>query len=167
MRGPLQVLPGWENFFSTEVGASAALAGLIFVGLSINITRILSYTRLPGRAIQSLALLSAILVVALLALVPGQPLSAFGTEVAVVGLAAWVILFRFDLVNYVATDTKYRRSYLTIVVLNQCCGILYILGGLTMVAVGNVGVALLVPATVLSFLKALIDAWVLLVEINR
>ena len=161
------MLPAWENFFSTEVGASAALAGLIFVGLSINITRILSYPRLPGRAIQSLALLSAILVVALLALVPSQPVYSFGTEVAVVGLAVWVILFRFDLVNYGATNSEYRHSYLVIVALNQCCGVLYVLGGLVTVAFGNVGVDLLVPATVLSFLKALIDAWVLLVEINR
>jgi hypothetical protein len=27
-------MTGWENFFIAEVGASAALAGLIFVGVS-------------------------------------------------------------------------------------------------------------------------------------
>jgi hypothetical protein len=31
----------WGNFFIAQVGASAALAGLIFVGVSINLERIL------------------------------------------------------------------------------------------------------------------------------
>ena len=161
------MLPAWESFFTSEVGASAALAGLIFVGLSINISKILSYPRLPGRAIQSLVLLAAILVVSLLALVPGDTLLWFGTEVAVVGLAVWVILLRYDLVNYGATGSEYRRSYLVTAVLNQCCGVLYVLGGVAIVGYGETGAELLVPATMLSFLKALIDAWVLLVEINR
>lgn len=29
------MMTGWDNFFVAEVGASAALAGLIFVGVSI------------------------------------------------------------------------------------------------------------------------------------
>ena len=29
-------MTGWENFFLAEVGASAALVGLVFVGISIN-----------------------------------------------------------------------------------------------------------------------------------
>ena len=161
------MLPAWESFFTTEVGASAALAGLIFVGLSINISRVLSFPRLPGRAIQSLTLLAGILVVALLALVPNQTLLWLGTEISAVGLAVWMIVLRFDFVNYAATESKYRRGYFATATLNQSCGLLYVLGGLTMVAYGGVGADLLVPATILSFLKALIDAWVLLVEINR
>ncbi len=35
-------MTGWENFFIAELGASAALAGLVFVGLSINLTKILN-----------------------------------------------------------------------------------------------------------------------------
>jgi len=33
--------------------------------------------------------------------------------------------------------------------------------------VGDVGLYWIVPAVIFSFLKAIIDAWVLLVEINR
>jgi hypothetical protein len=29
-------MSGWENFLVAQVGASAALAGLVFVGVSIN-----------------------------------------------------------------------------------------------------------------------------------
>jgi hypothetical protein len=64
-------MSGWENFFISEVGAAAALAGLLFVGVSINLTRILSLPRLPNRALLALVILLAILVVSSLLLVPG------------------------------------------------------------------------------------------------
>jgi hypothetical protein len=41
---------GWENFLVAETGAAAALAGLLFVAVSINLSRIVSYPGLPGRA---------------------------------------------------------------------------------------------------------------------
>ena len=40
----------WESLFVAEAGASAALAGLLFVALSINLERILKGIGLPGRA---------------------------------------------------------------------------------------------------------------------
>lgn len=54
-------MTGWENFFIAEVGASAALAGLIFVGVSINLNRILSLPRLPDRALEAVSLLLTVL----------------------------------------------------------------------------------------------------------
>jgi hypothetical protein len=44
----------WHDFFIACAGASAALMGLIFVGVSINLTRILSFPTLPGRALISM-----------------------------------------------------------------------------------------------------------------
>ena len=40
----------WESLFVAEAGASAALAGLLVVALSINLERILKGSGLPGRA---------------------------------------------------------------------------------------------------------------------
>lgn len=48
---------GWANFFVAEVGASAALSGLVIVAISINLQRILSFPQLPGRAAEMLILL--------------------------------------------------------------------------------------------------------------
>jgi hypothetical protein len=39
---------GWENFFVAEVGASATLTGLIFVSVSINLTKIMTYPGVHG-----------------------------------------------------------------------------------------------------------------------
>jgi len=157
----------WNNFFEAEVGASASLAGLIFVGLSINITRIVSIKRLPGRAIQALLLLSMILVVSLLYLIPGQSIVLFGLEILFVGVVGWAVNTRFDLSNYKATDPKFKRSYLGVALLDQICLVFYLLSGILTLALGQIGLFFLVPATLVSFLKSLIDAWVLLVEINR
>ena len=48
---------GWENFNIAEVGASAALLGLLFVGVSINLARIISLPGLPNRALLALIIL--------------------------------------------------------------------------------------------------------------
>ena len=51
---------GWESLFVAEAGASAALAGLLFVAISINLERILQGTGLPGRAGEAIVLLVAV-----------------------------------------------------------------------------------------------------------
>jgi len=44
-------MDGWTDFYVAEVGAAAALAGLLVVAISINIQRIMQYPALrAGRA---------------------------------------------------------------------------------------------------------------------
>ncbi|MEI9934528.1 MAG: hypothetical protein WDM71_06665 [Ferruginibacter sp.] len=40
-------------------------------------------------------------------------------------------------------------------------------GGIILIAVGANGLYWIVPAFIFSFIKSVLDAWVLLVEINR
>jgi hypothetical protein len=44
----------WGPFTTAQLGAAAALGGLVFVGLSLNLKKILSYAWLPGRALLAL-----------------------------------------------------------------------------------------------------------------
>jgi modulator of FtsH protease len=44
----------WSDFFVAEVGAAAALSGLVVVAISINLKRILTVPVLPGRAAETL-----------------------------------------------------------------------------------------------------------------
>src|SRR5260370_2960738 len=82
---------GWENFLVAHVGASAALAGMVFVGVSINLARILSISGLPESALEALVLLLAVVVLSSLLLMP-QPLTAAGIELLLAGLVDTAIL---------------------------------------------------------------------------
>src|SRR5262249_43225477 len=80
-------MEGWNEFFVAEVGAAAALAGLLVVAMSINIDKIMGMPTLPPRAAQTLIIISAALVLASLALFPRQSLTAFGWEAIAAGAA--------------------------------------------------------------------------------
>lgn len=157
----------WDNFFVAEVGASAALAGLIFVGVSINMNRILALPRLPERALQAIIILLGILIVSTVLLVPGQATQTIGLEILVIGLAVWTSSVYLDIGNVRKTQKEFRAKQIYNVSMGQAALLPYIAGGVTTILYGNVGIYWLVPAVVLSFVKAISDAWVLLVEINR
>ena len=52
----------WTGLFGAEISASAALTGLIFVAVSINLKRILEFPALPRRAFKALVMLVDVLV---------------------------------------------------------------------------------------------------------
>lgn len=161
-------MTGWENFFIAEVGASAALAGLLFVGVSINLARILSLPQLPNRALLALLLLLTILVVSSLLLIPGQSLMLTGIEVLIIGLVIWTLATVLDIRSLQETEARYRRPFVsTNMVLSQLAALPYVIAGITILLSGAGGLYWLVPAVIFSFIKAILDAWVLLIEINR
>ena len=73
-------LDDWADFAVASAGAAAALTGLLFVAVSINLTRILEFPHLPGRAAGTLGMLLTVLLVAVVLLAPGQPRQATGIE---------------------------------------------------------------------------------------
>jgi hypothetical protein len=160
-------MSGWENFLIAQVGASAALLGLLFVSVSINLSRILSFPSLPGRAFGALLMLLIVLIVASLLLTPEQPMRLIGVEVLVIGLIAWATVVRIDIGTWKNARIDYRFGAAALIAINQVALLLYILCGLVVLAAGGVGLYFLVPAIIASFIKATMDAWVLLVEINR
>jgi hypothetical protein len=157
---------GWENFFVAEVGAAAALTGLIFVAVSINLSKVLQFPQLPRRAAESLVMLMTVLVVAGLGLVPGQPCARFGAEVFAVALVAWLVpiaLQRRD-----ARLPGLRRYWIVTRALTHQIAILPLLvGGASVWAGAGGGLYWLVPGTFLSLAAGLLNAWILLVEIQR
>jgi len=77
---------GWHDFFLAAAGASAALLGLLFVGVSINLSAIVGEERvdLRARAGQALANLIFVLVIALLMLIPDPDPGSIALGLAVV-----------------------------------------------------------------------------------
>jgi hypothetical protein len=81
----------WTDFFVAGAGASAALAGLVFVAVSINVDRILRLQGLPDRALATVLLLLSVVLVSLTGLIPGQSRTALAGELLGVGLVFSVI----------------------------------------------------------------------------
>jgi hypothetical protein len=157
----------WYYFFSAIAGAAAALTGLIFVAVSISLARILSVPPLTGRAFESLTLLFTVLTIAVLCLVPAQSSCVLGTEILVIGLSVWFITLRLDLKMANKSDHEFKKHYRLNILYTQVSVLPYIVAGIITVLQGFTGIYWLIPGIILSLTKALIDAWVLLIEIHR
>jgi len=161
-------LSGWNDFFLGELGAAAALAGLLFVSVSVNQERILALSRMADRGIEALAMLLLVVVVASLPLVPGQPLRWLGGEILAAGLATFLGLVPLQRAYLRQVDPVHRRSSARMVAVNRLAMAVIALGGLAMVWTGDGrGAYLLPPGVLLTFFAVGVNAWVLLIEINR
>lgn len=156
----------WYDLFVATAGAAAALTGLLFVGVSINLERILSFHKLADRALNSLILLLTILIVSIIFLVPGQSLLYLGIEVLIITIIAIIIIFRTDY-SILIYNNEYRREKLSNLIFDQLSILPFVIGGMMLTFSNERGVFLIVLALIFCFIKSVSDAWVLLIEINR
>jgi modulator of FtsH protease len=158
---------GWESLFVAEAGASAALAGLLFVAVSINLARVLGSPGLPGRAGEAIGLLVGVLVVSTVVLVPGQSRTALGAELLAVGLLAWSVQVG---IHTKAVRGRVGPSAAVLagrIVLAQAAVLPFLVAGVSLLLGAGGGLYWLVPGVVACLVVAVLDAWVLLIEIVR
>src|SRR5579872_6629736 len=84
----------WNNFFVMVGGGAAALAGLIFVAMSINHEIIIRNTTHKNRAINMLTGFTAAFMASSVALIGNQSLGALGVEWLILWLIATIIFIR-------------------------------------------------------------------------
>ena len=147
-------------------GAAAALAGLLFVALSINLTRIISLPGVPDRAGQTLIFLGGVLVSAFLGLVP-QSARDLGLELLCVGCTVWSVAAYYDV------RALRRRDYDTLshgvqrLVSAQIATLPLVIASASLVSRRGGGLYWLVPSLILPLVVSMFNAWILLVEILR
>src|SRR5580704_3836175 len=156
---------GWENFFVAEVGAAAALTGLLFVAVSINLAQILAVAHLPDRAAETLVVLGGALAVATFGLVPDQGHVALGCEVGATGLLVWGTTVRTQWRSYRYVDA--RQWLARRVVGTQLATLPFVVGGALLVRGSRSALYWVVAGVLASFASGMQNAWVLLVEILR
>jgi hypothetical protein len=158
-------MQGWADFFVAEAGAAAALAGLLFVAISINLTRILEFRHLPSRAIEALLALLSVLIVATFALVPAQSSRAYAAEIGGTGLVIWAV--QTLALTRTWKEAHARAKSTARILANQLPPLPFVLAGVLLFAGRPTGIYWVVPGTLLSFAAGIFGAWVLLIEIQR
>jgi hypothetical protein len=157
----------WEPFFTALIAAAAALTGLLFVAVSINLGKILEKAKfLPARAAETLATLLFVVVSSALALIP-QSSRLLGAEIVIVVVPMLVLT--------VWRQLSYRRQ-------NHEDPLLWTVSRMTGTAIATVpgtvaGLSLaghwgggfywLAATVLLGIVGASYSAWILLVEITR
>ena len=157
----------WTDLFVATAGASAALAGLVIVAVSVNVQEILKYSNLPARAMATIGTLVLILVVSIAALIPEQDAMWLGLEVIAFALLAWVFVLRASYQSLRLQSAARRAGSLPEVLLGQAQIALFLIAGVLFLADNADGLYWVTAGIILVFIAAIINTWVLLIEILR
>ena len=162
-----EALAGWDDFFLGAAGAAAALAGLLFVAISINVREILADAALPARAGETIVFAVAPLALSLLVLMPDQSTRVVGAEVLTVGIVAWLLTARFELHRWRRTRGRDDEQGVWSIVVGQVTSWAPLVGGVVLVAGNADGLYVVAVGIAVSFVVAVLNGWVLLIEILR
>lgn len=157
----------WTAAFTAIASSSAALTGLLFVALSINLTNVIKGPGLVARAVEVLILLVAVLVIATLLLMPGQVVEAVSTEILVIALLTSALLGNIHIRAPRRALGVTRINFVMRVVGDHMGPLFLIIGAVSLATGSGGGLYWVVPALIASMVAAIIGAWVLLVEIVR
>ena len=171
MAGGAYDVEAWHELFIAAAGAAAALSGLIFVAVSINLREILAEEKkvgssyLTGRALESLAALLVILGISIVGLDPVISRPFFAVVIilfaagSAISPARSVLAYRQSKIKPVAFDLR--------LVLAVSLVAAYAIAAITLLAQGGGGLHWLPVGFILATAIAASNAWILLVEVLR
>ena len=166
-------MAAWESFFVTAGGAAAVLAGLIFVGISINLQKVLARTVVSRGAWVSLLTLIEVLMVSLFILIPEQPLPILGAEIGSVGLLCWIVMTIVTLYQLARArqdgfpEGQVWYGKIAMILLSQLITLPFVIGGLLLLLNIKSGIYWTLPGTLSALPYSLYMGWVLTVEVTR
>jgi modulator of FtsH protease len=161
----------WTAFFTAMIAAAAALTGLLFVAVSINLALILKDTKLRSafllaRAAETLATLLLIVTSSALALVP-QSTRLLGLEIAIVVVPMLAITVRSQLHHRRQNSGDPLTWTISRMAGTAVATIPCAVAGFSLALHAGGGFYWLASAALLGIVGAVYNAWVLLVEIVR
>jgi len=155
----------WESFAVAEVGAAAALAGLLVVAASINIERIVGIPTVVARLGGGLALFTSGLAAGILLLIPGLDHRIGGFLLALCGILAGLAVLLPRSLRRV--EPEYRRSTKMMTAAAAFAALLMAFSGTAYAFQALGGLYWLAPGILLAFVVGLGNSWVAMIEILR
>lgn len=155
---------GWSDYLVASAGATAALTGLVFVAISINLARVMELPGVPVRAGRTLVVLINALLVSLLALAPDPSDAELGIPLLGLGLAGWAVA---TIQTRLEMAASHHEHQLANAILVQAATLSFVVAGVSVWAGAGGGLTWLLVGVLLSLVAGLANAWVLLVEILR
>jgi modulator of FtsH protease len=156
----------WSELFVATAGASAALAGLVFVAVSINVDRILKFKGLPERALETVLLLLSVVIVSIIGLIPAQSATALGIELLVVSLVFGISIAHLS-GQGLPPGAEPGRWLLGRLLIRGAGTVPFVLGSISLLAGDGGGLYWIAAGIIFAIAGAVGNAWVLLVEILR
>ncbi|HEY0259401.1 MAG TPA: hypothetical protein VGC18_06065 [Lacisediminihabitans sp.] len=155
----------WHDLFVMTGGAAAALAGLIFVAVSLNHEAILEIPALPALAARTLSILIGLVLLCLVGLTPGQSRAALGIEVLVIGVVLAGIVLGTTLRNI--GGTQLLRWRVSLVGLALVASLPAVIGGASLIVRAGGGLYWVLAEFIAGIVVAVYYGWILLIEIRR
>jgi hypothetical protein len=158
------MLDQWNNFFVMVGGGAAALAGLIFVAMSINPEIIIRNSTHKNRAINMLSGFTAIFMACSLALIGDQSLAALGFE--------WLLVWLIATIIFIGGYVRAIRSGMSSIGLNAprlaggtMCYIAEVIAAIFLVLGHSAGLYIAAIGTIVLFVFLISGAWLLIIGI--
>jgi len=163
----LRPISDWTTYLAVQAGAAATLTGLVFVAVSLNVGKIMSFPGLSSRAGESLLQLLDVFFISSLALIPGQSPRVLGLEVLIIAAISWIAQVGGQ-IRYMFNRAGHPLTWLTVrAIASQLATVPFCIAAVEFIGGSPYPLYWLAIGSAFSVASALFTAWVLLIEILR
>jgi modulator of FtsH protease len=157
----------WTDLYLGMLGAAAALTGLLFVSISVNLERVVKMGGVPERGLETLVLMLGVILLSMQVLQP-QSQESFGRSVFLLATLQIIGVSFLQYRRIKLTEGRGRGHILVLnTVTNQLPGWLMLIGAVSIHEHTGSGMYWLNSALIAAIISYFSNAWILLVEIIR
>ena len=158
----------WHDFYVMTGGAAAALAGLLFVAMSLHAREIMASRFFRNRAIGTLMSLASQLLIAASLLIPGQPLWVLGAEVEALALFSLAFIVHQAMARGAAPPVARTLTHRMMELGGGTIWlVLFNAAGLSILIRAGGGLYLLAAVMFFMFAWNIYIAWILITEVSE
>lgn len=154
----------WESMFATVALAAVTLAGLLFVGLSLNLRTIVDSPAHLGRAREALLALLVLVIISIFALIPEQGRMALGIELLVLSILVFAVGLPLQSQTVHHLRPELRRGWRRRLLALNGATLAITIAGAGLVTRGLGGLLWLLPTILICLVWSTYNAWTLVIH---